>query len=74
MTSALTERPLLFRKRVPVHYRILASIQRGVHVPGPYRHCENGVLQWYTFFLIFALKHRLWVLVRVPKSGSGVYL
>ena len=32
-------------------------------------------LQWYTMFLIFDPKHRLWVPLRMPRSdGSNVYI
>ena len=30
---------------------------------------SNWSLQGYTFFLIFALKHRLWVLIRTASMG-----
>ena len=41
---------------------------------GPHFYIVNWGLQGYTFFLIFALKHRLWVLVRTTSRVPTIYV
>ena len=39
----------------------------------PLLYSKTGVYRCIHYFLIFALKHKLWVLVRTASSGSNVY-
>ena len=40
----------------------------------PLLYSKTGVCRGIPIFLIFAPKHRLWVLVRTRRGGSNVYL